>query len=582
MKHFFTWVGAHRWIGALITVAVVGGGYYLYTKNATNAIAYTYAVVNTVDTGTVSSGIHATGEVKAAQKLDLDVYKRLSRIDVVNGVNGTHVKKGDVIVSFDKSDAYVEAKSTQVTLAEAELALNTEKENATDPNTQARTLQNKIASYKKAITDAEQDITDAYKNFLNKDLAVVPHQSDEDRLLGATRPVLSGRYVGIDEGTYVIDVYSSNSKSGYSYRVTGLESYTDAVVIGSPVDLGKRGLKITFPSSTKHSDTWIVRVPNTGIATYADTRREYERTVADLKEQIASTQVSLANAEQELEDVLHTDTSSYRNLSVEKAEVTVGSAREKLAQNYDVIHERDIVAPFAGTIQDMENVVVGATPTGGSEDSINLGTLISDEFLTTFTLSATDVSKVSLGQKVKVTITSFSEQPTFEGVITEISSLPSSDGVAQYEVLAKLNYDATKSSIQLREGVLADIEIVQEEKTDALRIPVSAITYVDGKPTVQVIDTLTDAQKAEVANLGIIRTSGSDSLPSYTKTISMGIYGTYFAEVTDGLTEGQYILTTATTKATDTSVVEQSGFGPRRDEQNAPTQKKTNTETETQ
>ncbi len=567
MKHFLTWIRTHKWSIVLIFAVLTSVGGYVYYTQRTDITAYSYAIVETAGTGTVSSGIHTTGEVVAAQKLDLDVYKQLSRIDVVNVANGAHVDAGKTLLSFDKSDAYVEAQSTRVSLAEARLALNTEQGNATDPNTEARTLQNKIAMYKKSLVDTAQDIKDAYQDFLNTNLVVDPAPSDETRLLGVTRPTLSGRYVGATEGTYMIEVYSSNSKSGYSYKVSGLETYSGSVVFGASVDIGTRGLKITFPSITKHSDTWMVRVPNTGIATYADTKRNYERTVADFKEEIISTQVNLANTEQELEDLLNTDTSSYRDLHVEKAAATVQSTQQKLAENYDAISERDIVAPFAGTIQDMENVVVGATPTGGTEDTISLGTLISDEFLTTFTLSATDVAKVHVGQKVNVTITSFSEQPTFTAHITEISSLPASDGVAQYEVRAKIEYKEASSTVQLREGVLADIEIVQEEKENVLRVPVSAITYVEGKPTVQVVDTLTDAQEKEIETLGIIRTESDTTLPSYAKTITLGIFGTYYAEVTEGLTGGEYILTTATQPASDTSVVGQAGFGPGRRDQ---------------
>ncbi len=376
-----------------------------------------------------------------------------------------------------------------------------------------------------------------------------------------TRPTLSGRYVGTTEGVYVVDVYSSNSASGYSYRVSGLESYTDSVVFGSAVDLGTRGLLITFPSTTRGGDTWVVRVPNTDIATYSETKADYEKQIADIRAEIATTKVSLANAIQDLEDAKSTDSSTYRDLNVEKAVASVNSTQQKLAENYDAISERDIIAPFAGTIQDMENVVVGATPTGGTEDTISLGTLISDDFLTTFTLSATDVAKVSVGQKVNVTITSFSEQPVFTAHVTEISSLPTSDGVAQYEVRAQIAYNHASSTVKLREGVLADIEIVQEEKENALRVPVSAITYVDGKPTVQVVDALTDAQKTEIEAMGIIRTASDATVPSYAKTITLGIYGTYYAEVTGGLTEGEYILTTATAAASDASVVEQAGFG---------------------
>ena len=567
MKQFFTWMRAHmRWV--VIVLIILGGvGGYMYFSKGNDTTTFAYAIVETVGTGTVSSGIHTTGEVVAAQKLDLDVYKQLSRIDAVNIVNGAHVDAGTTLLSFDKSDAYVAAQSTRVSLAEAELALNTEKENATDPNTEIRTLQNKVTLYKKSLADFETDIVDAYKDFLNTDLKAEPHEDDESRLAGATRPTLSGRYVGITEGVYTVDVYGSNSASGFSYRISGLETYTGSVVFGNAVDLGTRGLLITFPSTTRGGDTWVVRVPNTDIATYNETRVDYEKQIADIRAEIATTKVSLANAIQDLEDAQSIDSANYRNLGVEKAVASVNSTQQKLAENYDAISERDIVAPFAGTIQDMENVVVGATPTGGTEDTISLGTLISDDFLTTFTLSATDVAKVVVGQKVHVTITSFSEQPVFTAYVTEISSLPTSDGVAQYEVRAKIEYDHASSTVKLREGVLADIEIIEQEKENTLRVPVSAITYVEGKPTVQVVDTLTDVQKKEIETLGIIRTSSDAVVPSYAKTITLGIYGTYYAEVTEGLRAGEYILTTATADATDTSVVEQAGFGPGRREQ---------------
>ncbi len=559
----FSYVRLYKWY-ILSVLAFAGVAYYFFggTSDTTDAGASFY-IVNTVERGAVSSGIETTGQIVAAQKLDLDVYKQLSRIDVVNVANGSHVEAGDVLVSFDKSDASVSAESSRVAVAEAELALNTERANATDPSTEIRSLEDKIAGYKKSITDAEQDIKDAYRDFLNEDLEVVPSTSDYDRLSDETAPTIGGRYVSDIEGEYTIDVYGSGSESGFSFRLSGLETGTYSVIFGKAVDLGTRGLEITFPSTVRTSDTWVVKVPNTGIATYVETKRVYEEMVATLNKNIAGYNVSLANAEQELANLRLTDTSDYRNLSVEKAALTLSEARERLSQNYDVLQERDIVAPFAGTIQDMENVVEGATPTGGTSDTINLGTLISDTFLTTFTLSATDVAKVTVGQKVKVTVTSFREQPVLEGTISEISSLPASTGVAQYEVRAELAYDRTKSDLILREGMLADIQVVEKENSDALRIPTSAVTYVEGKPTVQVVTTLTPEQEKEVARLGIIRTLGQ-TLETYSATLKLGIQGQFYVEVLEGLKEGDRILTTAVAETSGTGVVEEAGFGPGR------------------
>jgi len=559
---YFQYIAKYKWYIIPVVLVVGVSYYYLYGRNAnTTPVTQSYAVVETVGRGDVSSGIQTTGKIIAEQKLDLNVYKQQSRIGVVNVANGSHVEAGNVLVSFDKSDAYVTTQTSRVSLTEAELALKAEQANATDPNTQIRTLENQIAGYKKSITDTQLQIVNAYQDFLNTDLEVVPGSGQATRLATRTTPVLSGRYVGTSEGEYVISIYSSGAESGYSFRLSGLETDVTSIYFGKAINLGVLGLKVTFPTNISNGDEWVIEVPNVTTATYGETFRTYNQDVADLKQNITGYEVSLKNAEQNLNDLKRTDSSAYRNLNVEKAALTVSSEQQKLAQSYDALKERDIVAPFPGTIQDMANVVVGATPTGGSSDSITLGTLISDTFLTTFTLSAADTAKVSVGQKVGVTVTSFADQPKFEGVIIGISSLPASTGVAQYEITAKLTYDRTKDTVVLREGMLADIEVVQQEKKEVLRIPVSAITYPNRKPTVNVIDSLTDAQKAEIARIGVVRTNGA-VLPTHPVTIELGIQGTYYAEVVSGLTEGDYVLTTVTTPAATTApVVNQAGFG---------------------
>jgi len=548
----------------LMAVIVFASGVYYYTQvyqaNDTEE-AQSFYVVDTVERGEVTSGIQTTGDIIAAQKLDIDVYKQLSRIDVVNVSNGSHVEAGDVLISFDKSDAYVDTESSKVAVAEARLALQEEQGNVNDPNTQIRTKENQIEGYKKTITDSKQDIEDAFRDFLNEDLETVPHADLLAALQDRTEPTLSGRYVSDVEGQYIIEVYASGADSGYSYKVSGLESMTEAVIFGKAVDLGTRGLKITFPNDTRTNDKWVVYVPNTEIATYSETKQNYETTVADLEKAIVDAEVNLANAEQELVDLKQTDSSSYRDLNVEKAETTLAEAQQRLSQNYDVVQERDIVAPFSGTVEGMENVVAGATPTGGTSDTINLGTLISDEFLTTFSLGATDVAKVSVGQKVKVTVTSFAEQPVFEATITQISSLPESTGVAQYEIQAKLEYDRTTAELVLREGMLADIEVVEEENADALRVPASAITYEQGVPKVTVVDKLTEEQQLEANRMGIVRTSGA-TIATYEVEVELGIVGQYYVEIVGGLSEGDIIVSSSLTESTTESVVQQAGFGP--------------------
>jgi len=537
---------AYKWY--LIATLVFAGGVYGYSiyQSDPNAEAQAFSVVQAVGRGDVSSGIETTGEIVAAQKLDLDVYKQLARIDIVNVQNGSHVEEGDVLVSFDKSDANVDARSSAVSVAEAELDLQTAQENASDPNTQIRTLEDQIAAYKKSISDA-------YIDFLNENIEAVPHPDKEEEMTdeGAKAPTISGTYVGIEQGEYYVKLYMSDDE--WTYYAAGLgKTGPQKAYFNQALPLGSEGLKITFSEQPEESQTWLVAVPNVYAPGYAKAKADYEAEVRGLE-------VSLANAEQDLADLKQTDSSAYRDLDVEKAELTLSEARQKLSENYDAIQERNLVAPFAGSIQDMQNVVVGATPTGGTEDSISLGTLVSDEYLATFTLDAADVAKIKVGQKVNVTITSYANQPQFEATITEISSLPTSSGVAQYDVSAILSYDAETSETVLREGMLADIVVVQEEKEDALRVPTSAISYEGGKPTVKVVDALTEEQQQEFERLGIVRTDGTE-LATYPATVELGIEGRFYIEILSGLNEGDLILTTATTLQTSETTV-QTGFG---------------------
>ncbi len=542
-----------RWYIAITVVFAIGVYYYFNIYSAEDASASFY-VVETVARGEVTSGIQTTGDIIAAQKLDIDVYKQLSRIDVVNVVNGSHVESGEVLVSFDKSDVYVDTQSSLVTVLEAELAFENEQTNASDPNTKVRTLENQIAGYKKSIEDA-------YLDFLNEDIEVASaNRSTENK----TRPTISGRYVkNENEYRIIISVPEYNDKfkieSGFIYKVfdnTGMISEHE-LIYGIATPIADTGLKILFSNTMNPSegDKWEILTPNTEISTYYNTKADYEKTVQDLK-------VSLVNAEQELEDLKQTDSSAYRNLEVEKAEASLAVARQRLSENYDIVQERDIVAPFSGTVEGIENVVAGATPTGGTSDTINLGTLISDDFLTTFSLGATDVAKVSVGQKVKVTVTSFSEQSVFEAVVTQISSLPESSGVAQYRVQALLDYDRTTAQLVLREGMLADIEVVEEENPDALRVPVSAITYEQGTPKITIVDQLTEEQKQQAERMGIVRTTGV-TIETYKVEVKLGIVGQYYAEVLSGVEVGDIIVASSLTENIVTeSVVGQSGFGP--------------------
>lgn len=410
-------------------------------------------------------------------------------------------------------------------------------------------------TYRGDIVDAEKSLVQAQRDFYNASLGA---ESGNLATQDKHRPTISGLYSGTVPGTYTITVYGSNADSGFSYHVTGLETDTETVLTNTATPIGTAGLKITFPSDIHIGDMWTVSVPHTTDPMYVKNKETYDTAVRTLNEKIANANVQIANTETDLKQKTQTDATPYRSLAVNQAEAKLAAAKQQLSQRADVVKEQDIVAPFAGTVEGIENAVVGASPTGATNDSISLGTLISDQFLVKFSLNAVDVAKVSVGQKVIVKVTSFPGAQPLEASITQISSLPESSGVAQYDVQALIT-EASSSNLVLREGLLADVEVVDHEVTDVIRIPLSALNYENSKATVQVVGDLTADQKSTLDKLGVIKSSNG-TFPSYSVPVEVGVTGPFYAEIKSGLKEGDKIIVSKTDNAS--SVVKQNGFGP--------------------
>jgi len=521
----------------LVVGGIVVAAYFYFQTNSSEDSVTSAVVVEQVARGEVTSGIETSGKIIAAQKLDLDVYKQTTRIETVNVVNGSAVKAGDVLLAFDTSDAFVDVESSRVGVVEAELMLQNQREDFTDPSTAIRTLENDIFQLETRISQVAVDKRRAYRTYLNANLRAIPgNQSTED----ATRPTISGTYQGGATGEYLIKVYASGAGSGYSYQVSGVESSVASVVFATATNIGTAGLEIMFPATVRTTDSWIIAVPNIYASEYIQNKEDYQESLTDLDVVLIESQVAIANKKQEIADILQTDSAQFRDLDIAKAQASLAQAREQLSQNFDVVQEQNIVAPFSGTVEGMENVVIGASPTRDTDDPITLGTLISDDFLVTFSLSAVDVAKVEIGQLVLASVTSFPQAPTLEAFITEISSLPNSDSVAQYEVQALITLPENLP-ITLREGLLTDIEIVEEVATDVLRVPSAAITYSNRQAQVRIIEDITPAQQETIDTLSIIKTAPGETV-GYVIDVEIGVAGAYYSEIISGLVVGQYII----------------------------------------
>nr|MBP9750206.1 efflux RND transporter periplasmic adaptor subunit [Candidatus Paceibacterota bacterium] len=239
MKAFF----ANRWLRgiiALFLLAAVFFGYQWWSEREGATQTTAALVLAEVATGPVTSGIRTTGTIEAAEVLDLNVYKLDARIEELAVVNGAHVGVGDLILAFDESDAAVAIAESQLSIREAQLALDTTREEVRDPSTLIASLRNDIVVLERALVEHKKDADEALRDFLNADLTAEPSARRYEDQVTRTAPGIGGLFSGDSRGTYKIYVYASGAESGYSYRLEGLESGTFDVFPNASTPLGTR------------------------------------------------------------------------------------------------------------------------------------------------------------------------------------------------------------------------------------------------------------------------------------------------------------------------------------------------------
>ena len=96
----------------------------------------------------------------------------------------------------------------------------------------------------------------------------------------------------------------------------------------------------------------------------------------------------------------------------------------------------------------------------------------------------TDIGKIKLLDKVKITYDAFPEEKFQEGKVAQIDPAEKTvEGVIYYKVT--VSPDALDS--RLKSGMTANLEIIVQEKDDVLVIPQRAVIEKDGQKTVKIL-----------------------------------------------------------------------------------------------
>lgn len=465
-----------KYLYYFIGILLIGGAFVVWNSTKNSTPTWT---TDTVSTGFVQNIISVSGTIDAVGTADL-AFPTNGTLKSLTVTEGASVIKGQVLATLAHDDLLADLQGAQASLRIAEADLSELKNGVRTEERDVSLTTAAIAKEDLARITKEQNerVANAYRTLLSSNLEMKPLKNNN----GDTAPTIGGTYT-CGEGTYTLQVFSSGSQSGSSYRLSGLESGIYTAYTQSAASLGTCGLTVQFvEGETYGNETWTIEIPNTKSSTYTTNINAYNLALTAQANAVSEAKQKLILAEQNNTLV----NAAPRDEELAREEASVLQAQSRIGAITAQIQDHILHAPFDGVITNIEPVIgeaVGTTP------SI---TMVSNtEFALTALIPEIDITKISAGQKAQVLFDARQDEKLTATLIFISPLAKEIDGVSYFE--AKFILD-TKTD-WLRSGLNADIDIVLESHENVTRIPLRYLTETNGTYTVLIPNGKVTSQK---------------------------------------------------------------------------------------
>jgi multidrug efflux pump subunit AcrA (membrane-fusion protein) len=441
------------WVFLLI-ILLAFGSVYAYGTFFANSEAH--GETTRVAYGNVSALVTVSGVVQANNSAKL-AFPTNGVVKSVLAKEGERVTEGQILASLGQEVLTAEYHTALASLAFEEAA---RKELIEGPRNEARDVTGTAVSIaeqdlERIKTEQDKLVDNARRIVLSTDLEARPFNTESND----TPPSVTGTYTCEDKGSYIFTVYRSNTKSGYSYRLAGIETGTFTATVEHPSPLGTCGLYIQFNEDGHYANQdWVIEIPNTRSSTYLANQNVYELALKTQSNAVEAAEqaVELARNQQILENA------KPRDEVLAQAESLVEQARAALAATEAQIADKTIRAPYDGIVTHVD-IKVGEI--GGQTKTITM--IKDDSFEIKARIPEVDITKVFEGNESRITFDA-KEDETLYGTVGFISPISTEiEGVAYYETNLNLN----EQPEWMREGLNADVDIVIEKASNVLTIP---------------------------------------------------------------------------------------------------------------
>jgi HlyD family secretion protein len=568
---------AHKFIATLGAVIVIGGGYYLASRNT--AATETHYFLGTVGKGTIVTSVSGTGQVSVLNQLDIKPQVS-GNVVAINAVQGRSIRSGSVMVRLDDTQAQKAVRDAEANLKSSQLSLEKLQE-AIDPSTLTQS-QNDLAQAKQTVQAAQDNLTKDYDTAFN---VVSNAFIDMPTIVNGLQGILNSTTVNGNSGnayayadmirisvpdvdrfrdgaldsyqkalaayTRNLNDYKNASRFSDHKTIDGLasETFDTMKLLAEAVKDTKNFLDLVSNTLTQQSGSGTTKIPAI-LTTHESSLQSYTGTantdLANLLSAQSTTQSDTAAIASGNLSITQ-KTQSLAKLQAGADPIDIQSTQLAVEQKQNALQDArqnlsyySIRAPFDGVVAAI-NVKTGDPASPGSA----VATIIAPKQIANVSLNEVDVAKVQLGGKATLTFSAFPDI-TMTGTVTQIDTIGTvSQGVVDYNV--QLTFDTQNN--QIKPGMSVSAAIITATHQDVLVVtPASAVKSQGGSHYVQVLDGVTAAEASAAGNTGIL----SPTVP-HNQTVEIGLSSDSGTEITSGLSEGDVIVTRMVTAAPNTA-----------------------------
>ncbi|HNT76423.1 MAG TPA: HlyD family efflux transporter periplasmic adaptor subunit [Anaerolineae bacterium] len=485
------------WILGMVVIGVGVGGYLLYRNVSGGPTAALAAQGNAAELATVARGtlrVSVEGSGSLTPEYEVAVsFQSGGKVTAVLVDVGDMVQAGDALVQLDDADA-------RRSVTEAEL--------------QVQQSQASLKSAQLKLDDLVSWTPDAS--------AVELAQANLEAAQTEYTKTLTG---DAREGAQLVSVRVKLDQAERALA-DAQEAYTSAYDPGREWELGDR-----FRSGRLETER------ETATANLQRAKEDLEVAQANYTLQVVSLGDSdvksawskVVNARVALErEQTAPDTSDIESarIQVEQAEITLAQSQLKLNSAQQTLADLTLTAPVSGVVTTL-NAAVGQM-LGGSQAAVVLADL--HTLTVEIGLDESDIVQVAVGMPALVTLDAF-DASELRGSITHIApTAQAQSGVVLYAVTIALD----PTSLPVRAGMTADVEIATRSAEDVLVIPLKAVRSMEGGNFV--------LRQLRAGETPPANAAEGTATPGFVLTpVALGFMTDTQAEVLSGLEEGDVV-----------------------------------------